>query len=195
MQLELSKQGLIDSTAIIVTAKHGQSPIDPKSVLRIPADDATKVAPSSLLNTTQALEDDVSLLWLTNRTTAGVASAVATLEANRAKIGADGGEILYGPMLSLMFNPNLPSTPDIIVLPNVGVVYTGGTKKVAEHGGFALDDTNVMMLVSAPGLEAQTYTTRVQTAQVPPTILKLLDINPAKLDAVRLEGTLTLPGF
>ena len=43
-----------------------------------------------------------------------------------------------------------PRTPDIIVLPNVGVVYTGSTKKQAEHGGFAHDDTNVMLLVSNP---------------------------------------------
>ena len=98
-------------------------------------------------------------------------------------------------MISLMFRHALPTTPDIIVLPKVGVVYTGGKKKVAEHGGFAQDDTNVMMLVAAPGLEEQTYTTRVQTAQVPPTVLKLLGIAPAKLDAVRLEGTESLPGF
>jgi hypothetical protein len=42
-----------------------------------------------------------------------------------------------------MYNkPGLPPngdsrTPDIIVKPNVGVVYTGSLKKQAEHGGFA----------------------------------------------------------
>jgi len=35
-----------------------------------------------------------------------------------------------------MYNLSGCRTPDIIVAPNVGVVYTGGTKKVAEHGGF-----------------------------------------------------------
>jgi arylsulfatase A-like enzyme len=35
----------------------------------------------------------------------------------------------------------------------------------------------------------------VQTAQVAPTVLKLLGIDPAKLDAVRIEGTESLPGF
>ena len=34
--------------------------------------------------------------------------------------------------------------PDIIVQPNIGHTYTGSTKKQAEHGGFAFDDTNVM---------------------------------------------------
>ena len=47
-------------------------------------------------------------------------------------------------------------TPDIIVAPNVGVVYTGSAKKQSEHGGFANDDTNVMMLVSNPSIEQST---------------------------------------
>ena len=64
MVSELKAQHLFDSTTIIITAKHGQSPIDPKRVLRIPADDPSKAPPSSLVATTQALEDDVSLLWL-----------------------------------------------------------------------------------------------------------------------------------
>jgi arylsulfatase A-like enzyme len=101
-----------------------------------------------------------------------------------------------------MFNaPGLPSaggdprTPDIIVVPNVGVVYTGSTKKQSEHGGFALDDTNVMLLVSNPSLEARSITTFVETTQVAPTILRVLGLDPSKLDAVRIEGTAVLPGF
>ena len=195
MVAELAERDLYDSTAIIITAKHGQSPIDPKAVLRIPADDPKKTAPSSLVATNQALEDDISLLWLTNRGAGGLAKAVATLEANRAKIGADGGQILYGPELGLFFNTRDSRTPDIMVLPNVGVVYTGGTSKVAEHGGFALDDTNVMMLISNPNYSPAAYRTRVSTAQVAPTVLKLLRLDPAKLDAVQAEGTQPLPGF
>jgi hypothetical protein len=38
------------------------------------------------------------------------------------------------------------------VASNVGVVYIGSTKKQSEHGGFADDDTNVMLLVSTPGI-------------------------------------------
>ena len=96
-----------------------------------------------------------------------------------------------------MFNvsPSDSRTPDIIVAPNVGVVYTGGKAKVAEHGGFAHDDTNVMMLVSNPKFAQTSIPTQVQTAQVAPTILTLLGLNPQELDGVRAEGTLTLPGF
>jgi len=68
-------------------------------------------------------------------------------------------------------------------------------KKQAEHGGFALDDTNVMLLVSNPSIRARTITTSVETTQVAPTVLKLLGLDPAALDAVRKEGTAVLPGL
>ncbi|HEY2544942.1 MAG TPA: hypothetical protein VGI46_02650, partial [Candidatus Acidoferrum sp.] len=86
-----------------------------------------------------------------------------------------------------------PRTPDIVVLPNVGVVYTGGVKKQSEHGGYAWDDTNVMLLVSNPGISARTIHSFVETAQVAPTILQLLGLDPSALDAVRQEGTPVLP--
>ena len=88
-----------------------------------------------------------------------------------------------------------PRTPDIIVIPNVGVVYTGSTKKQAEHGGFALDDTNVMLLVSNPSIRARSVTTFVETTQVAPTVLTILGLDPRSLDAVTKEGTSVLPGF
>jgi hypothetical protein len=196
MVSELKAKNLFEKTTIIITAKHGQSPIDPKRVLRIPADDASKAPPSSLITPApvQALEDDVSLLWLANHT-AGVSSALATLEANAAKIGADGGKFYAGPSLALLYDVSDSRTPDVIVAPNVGVVYTGGKKKIAEHGGFAYDDTNVMMLVSSPGYKQRTINAMVQTAQVPPTILRILGLNPRALIAVQNEGTEVLPGF
>ncbi|MGH8324703.1 MAG: alkaline phosphatase family protein, partial [Steroidobacteraceae bacterium] len=157
MVSELKRQGLYQTTAIIVAAKHGQSPIDPRRVLRIPADNASGQPPSAILSPSgvgaafpvvQALEDDISLLWLNDNSPKATADAVSLLETNAATIGATGGEFFYGRNLDLMFNdPATPAgsrTPNIIVAPNAGVIYTGGTKKVAEHGGFAHDDTTVM---------------------------------------------------
>jgi hypothetical protein len=76
------------------------------------------------------------------------------------------GQIYYGASINTLFNPpgvpnnpgpccklrdgGDPRTPDIVVIPNIGVVYTGNLKKQSEHGGFAWDDTNVMLLVSNP---------------------------------------------
>jgi arylsulfatase A-like enzyme len=88
-----------------------------------------------------------------------------------------------------------PRTPDIIVTPNVGVTYSGSTSKLAEHGGFSHDNTNVMMLLSNPGFSPATVTGPVETAQIAPTILTALGLDPQALSAVRAEGTQVLPGF
>jgi hypothetical protein len=199
---ELKKQGLLDSTLIIISAKHGQSPIDPNRVLRIPADDASDEPPSQVLSPSgvgpglpvaQADEDDVSLLWLTDQSQ--TSAAVATLSTNENFFGQ--GEIFSGPSLTLQFSDPLTDsrTPDIIVAPNVGVIYTGGKKKVAEHGGFAYDDRNVLLIVSNPKYKAATFVDQVETRQIAPTIVKALGLDPNLLSAVKAEHTETLPGL
>ena len=75
------------------------------------------------------------------------------------------------------------------------MVYTGGTGKLEEHGGFAHDDTNVVMLLANPGWSHKTFKDSVETRQVAPTILKALGLDPDKLKAVRQEGTEVLPGL
>lgn len=64
---------------------------------------------------------------------------------------------------------------------------------IADHGGFAHDDTNVIMLVSNPGFTPQTVAATVTTMQVAPTIMRALGLDPQALDAVRAEGTQVLP--
>ena len=206
MVKELKHEGLYESTAIIITAKHGQSPIDTNRVNKIPDNTpATLLALAGMIPDSESpltggigpTEDDVSQIWL--KPGVKVTDAVAILENNGAIDGL--GQILYGPSLETMFNagglpPNGDSrTPDIIVLPNPGVIYSGSSHKQSEHGGFAHDDTNVMMLVSNPAIEARTVNSFVETAQVAPTILSLLGLDPNKLDAVRAEGTPVLPGL
>ncbi|HXJ42072.1 MAG TPA: alkaline phosphatase family protein [Bryobacteraceae bacterium] len=206
MVSELKRQGLLDTTLIIVTAKHGQSPIDTNRVNKI-----TGTSPAELLDAAGLLpfseapsnptgigptQDDISQLWLIPG--ADVKSAVSILEANATVAGI--GQIFYGPSIATMYNagglpPLDPRTPDIIVQPNVGVIYSGSSHKQAEHGGFAHDDTNVMMLVSNPVLKAKTVGSFVETTQVAPTILQALGLDPGKLDAVQQEGTPVLPGL
>ena len=192
---ELKKQGLLQSTLVIITAKHGQSPIDPAAVNRIPADNASQQPPSGVLGSivAQAAEDDVSLIWLTDSTQ--TASAAKMLSQNLAAIGC--GEIFSGNEVSLMFNaaPADPRTPDIIVTPNIGTIYTGGKKKVSEHGGFANDDTNVIMLVSNPIIPPATWTAPVKTTQVAQTIVAALGYSTSLLQSTLKEGTEVLPGL
>lgn len=218
----LENDRLLDSTVIIITAKHGQSPIDPNLFFPVPGKPGNGNAPSFFLsaflpavyndpnNGLGIAEDDISQIWLAD--SSRTSDAVAILETNgTAPPGVGLGQILYGTSLATIFgHPGVPDnpgpccklreggdprTPDIDVLPNVGVVYTGGDKKQSEHGGFAWDDTNVMMLVSNPKFDHRTIHAFVETTQVAPTILQLLGLNPNDLDAVRKEGTPVLPGL
>jgi hypothetical protein len=204
---KIKDRGLEESTLIIITAKHGQSPIDPNLYLPVPGKTNNGTSPATLIasllpisespanpNGIGPTEDDVSILWLAN--SANTTSAVSTLESNLKTAGI--GQIYYGPSLTLNYNvpglpPNDPRAPDIIVTPNVGVTYTGSATKLAEHGGFAHDDTNVMLLLSNPAFHPHTVCTSVGTNQVAPTILRALGLDPNQLDGVRLEGTAALP--
>jgi len=201
---ELKKRGLYDSTLIVITAKHGQSPIDPS---RYVGQTINGTSPATLLSNAGFIpdsestngsgigptEDDVSLLWL--KSSSDTDASVKILEDNASASGIALGQIYYGPSLAINYNgPTVdPRSPDIIVTPNVGVTYSGSHAKQAEHGGFAHDDTNVMLLLSHPDFQPQTVRTGVGTAQVAPTILQALGLNPSALDAVRVEGTNVLP--
>ena len=202
---ELKKQGLYDSTLIVLTAKHGQSPIDPN---RYVSQKINGTTPATLLSNAGYIpysestsnptgigptEDDVSLLWLKN--SSDTLAAVGILEANAAVTGIALGQIYYDNSLILNYNDPTkdPRTPDIIVTPNVGVTYTGSTSKLEEHGGFAHDDTNVVLLLSNSSFQPQTVRAAVGTAQVAPTILQALGMNPSSLTAVVSEGTPALP--
>jgi hypothetical protein len=209
---ELKKQGLLDSTLVIITAKHGQSPVDSARYVRITSTGPVTTSPSRIIdnclpdsesnagNQIGPTEDDVSLLWLKHGcSTDTEVMALETQSPASANI-AGIGQIFWGSALTQMFNapglpPKDPRSPDIIVTPNIGVTYSKSTAKLAEHGGFAHDDTNVMLLLSNPAFSPQTFTAPVQTAQVAPTLLKALGLKPESLQAVRIEGTQVLPGL
>lgn len=210
MVAALKSNRVYDSTLIVISAKHGQSPVDSARYTRITTSGIVTTSPATILASGTCLpssespsnptgvgptEDDVSLIWLSSSCT--TESAVRTLEsqspasANEAGIG----QIFWGPGITQLYNaPGLPPngdprTPDILVTPNIGVTYSGSTKKLAEHGGFAHDDVNVLMLLSNPRFGAKTVTTPVQTAEIAPTILKALGLDPDSLQSVQLEGT------
>jgi Type I phosphodiesterase / nucleotide pyrophosphatase len=199
----LNNAGIYDDTLLIVTAKHGESPIDTSQYVADGTNTPATLLGSEIpysespLNPTGigATEDDVSVLWL--KKGVSVTGAVAQLDMNATAIGL--GEIYYGPTVALNYNVGGwepgedPRTPDIIVTPNVGVTYSSSTAMVGDHGGFAHDDTNVILLVANPGFTAQTVSVGTATAQVAPTIVNALGLNPTALDAVRAEGTPVLP--
>ncbi|MFE2285588.1 hypothetical protein ACFXDJ_15640 [Streptomyces sp. NPDC059443] len=74
-----------------------------------------------------------------------------------------------------------------------GVVSTGGTKKIAEHGGSSADDLNVPLVISGASTpRGLRLPVKVETKEIAPTVLSLLGLDPCSLQAVRQEHTRTL---
>ncbi|MGO9500596.1 MAG: alkaline phosphatase family protein [Streptosporangiaceae bacterium] len=217
MVAEIRAQGLARSTAIIISAKHGQSPTNPADLKRVPDSPIvaavnaawTKARPGAGALVIFETDDDGMLWWLSNRsqpaanfvkhyllthTAAGnnVADKPVTVAASGlTKIYAGAGSAAY-------FHVPVtdPRHPDIFGIVQHGVVYTGSTGKIAEHGGAGFQDRNVPILVVVPGLRhgAQIRAT-VHTTQIAPTILRLLGLNPLALQAVQIEHTRVLPAL
>jgi hypothetical protein len=196
MTAELQARGLLASTLIIVTAKHGQSPIDKTLVQKIDGDAVAALVDSGA-PLVGHIEDDVALYWLADARTA--AAGVAALLAPSTTVDPLVDEVFSSasPHFVRMFgNPATDAhTPDIVVKLKKGVIYSLSTKKFAEHGGFADDDANVALLVSNPALAATMDESLVRTKQVAPTILEALGLDAKRLDAVRKEATEVLPGL
>lgn len=189
MVLELQKNGLLDSTLIIIGAKHGQSPIDRTKNVNIGDNE-----PTATIGSADAFDisDDGSLIWLTDQElTDNVVANLSTPE-NQKKLGIQ--EIFAQNSLIDKWNSPAddPRTPDIVLKVNTGVIFTGGTK-IAEHGGMNEDDIHVALLVSLHGTQAQKVHTAVLNQQVAPTIIKALGFNPNQLQAVQQEGISVLP--
>ena len=207
----LRGQGLLDSTEIIITAKHGQSPIDPAKLKRVNPDTVNGLVTSTtgatfpdpvtgLGQQASTTTDDVGMLWLGSPFQAKTGDLVSALNANAQAL--DIKTVISGDRLHTLFGDPAtdPRVPDAVIQPNEGGLYSLSKKKVAEHGGGAPDDRHVALLVVDPSREhghgghSHTIEARVSTTQVAPTILSYLGLDPAALDAVRQEGTRTLPG-
>ena len=207
----LKDQHIYDSTLFIVSAKHGQSPINPAKVNK-PGHFADLVAALAvkqgatgdpgvvaIANANNCStgpcgfvqDDDIALIWLQDQSQTDAVAAY--LNANAPALFID--EVLAGNEIKLKFNDPLTdnATPDILVQPIYGTTYTGSSKKNAEHGGFSFGDTHVGLIVSNPSLSAKVVKSPVATSQVAPSILKALGIDPNELLSVRKEGTTVLP--
>jgi arylsulfatase A-like enzyme len=186
---ELKKERLYESTLIIISAKHGQSPIDVTKRLGIGGGQ-----PTATIGSADAFDisDDGSLIWLTDSSLTPAVVANLSKPANQQALGIQ--EIFAEASLRNKFNsPEFdPRTPDIILKVNTGVIFTGGSK-LSEHGGFNEDDVHTALLVSLDGLEHAVVRTAVRNQQVAPTIIKALGLEPSDLEAVRKEQIPVLP--
>ncbi|WP_231973190.1 alkaline phosphatase family protein [Variovorax sp. HW608] len=201
----LKSRHLLNSTLFIVGAKHGQSPIDVGKLHMLKGSSnayatADVSDPADLLangGVPVALEtaDDVSLIWLKSH--ADAAKAVSILGADQAGVNSTRIQTLYhdAALKAIWGDPAAGRVPDIIIQPVPGTIYSTSARKLSEHGGFADDDTNTLLVLSNPHLAKKVIDTPVTNMQVAPTILKTLGLDPRKLVAVQREGTQVLPGL
>jgi hypothetical protein len=187
---ELKKEGVYDSTLIILCAKHGQSPIDFNKLHTI-----GNGQPTTLLGAPDAFDisDDGSLIWLTDQELLSSVVAQISEPANQETLGIQ--EIFAGQSLKNKWDDpgSDPRTPDIILKVNTGVIFTGGSK-IAEHGGLNEDDIHAALLISFPGATQKRIQTPVFNQQVAPTIVKALGFDPNELKAVE-EGQIHVLPF
>jgi hypothetical protein len=198
-------------TVIIISAKHGQSPQTPSALTRIP--DAPII---SALNAAwhtahptaadplvaQSTDDDGMLMWLNDRSDTATGFAKSFLlnhsgtgndiNGNPKAYSASGLTKVYaGEDAADYFHakPGDPRTPDLFGISQVGTVFTGGQGKIAEHGGANPQDLNVPIIVSGWKVKSQVSDGAVETTSIAPTILRLLGLDPDKLQAVQKEHT------
>jgi hypothetical protein len=224
LERDLAVHHLADSTTLILSAKHGQSPTDPGALTRI--DDGTIL---DQLNTAWrtaghrsdlvagSIDDDAMLLWLSHRGPAattfakrfllnytgdgtgndGQAVATSVTGAARPYVRAGLSRVYSGTQAAQLIGvPHRDSrVPDLIGIVSHGTVYTGGTTKIAEHGGNDPQDRHVPLIVTGGGVGAGRTSAPVLTTQIAPTILHLLGLRPGALEAVRIEKTRVLPGM
>jgi arylsulfatase A-like enzyme len=216
---EIHHEGLTGSTAIIVTAKHGQSSQDPNLLRRID-DGAIITAINNAWNQhigctssctpliVAGTDDDLWQSYLSVKTQAAAnfvknylwkhsAPGVTYTGTTVSVLHSGLMQIYAGKAAADFFGVPVsdPRHPDVFGRVQVGVVYTTGTK-IAEHGGDNPGDRDVPILVWAPGtVQNGSYNQSVETKQVAPTILALLGLNPQDLQAVQIENTSVLPGL
>src|SRR5262249_41988906 len=149
----------------------------------------------------QGTDDDGMLLWLNDKSN-GAAQYARNflLNYNDSSASVDGKPVTSAGLTEVYagaaaahvmgVDPHDPRVPDIIGIAQYGVVYSGGKKKIAEHGGNHFEDRNVPILVALPAVQTpKIITASVETTQIAPTILHLLGLNPSELKAVQIEGT------
>jgi hypothetical protein len=205
-----------NSTAIILTAKHGQSPQNNNQLQRI--DDGPIISgvnsawaalhPSNPMLVVQEADDDGLLWWLSDRSQAAADFVKAYLWSHTAPavnyagqtitVQHSGLSIIYAGDESARFfgvENSDPHHPDVFGISQVGTIYTTGSK-IAEHGGDNAGDRDVPLIVYAPGVvRPSTSDQWVETTQIAPTVLRLLGLDPDALQAVGREGTQVLPGI
>src|SRR5207302_166758 len=123
------------------------------------------------------------------------ADVVAALNQPANRVAARVVQVLSDDALAALFPDPLTDsrTPDIILVPEPGTVYTTSASKIADHGGFGDADVHVALLVSQTSLPNKTINDPVETRQIACTILKALALVCDDLTSQQVEPSKFLP--
>ena len=216
MDEEIHAQGLAGSTAIIVTAKHGQSPQDPE-----PADadrrrpdhrrdqrgvdrgaprrrqpdrrrHRRRLCGRATCRTARRRRRTSSRTTCGTTPRPGVNYSGGTRTLAPLRLGAD----IAGQAAANFFGVPVsdPRHPDVFGVVQVGVVYTTAARSRSTAATTPRTGTCRSWSTRRDG-EAGLHGHMVETTSVAPTILALLGLNPSELQAVQIEGTRVLPGI
>ena len=167
----IQANGEANSTAIILTAKHGQSPQNNNQLQKI--DDGPIIAgvnaawaaqhPNNPTLVVEEADDDGLLWWLSDRSQAAADFVNNYLWTHTAPAVDFAGQtitvqhsglaqIFAGQQFAQFFGVSStdPHHPDVFGISQVGTIYTTGSK-IAEHGGDNPADRDVPLVVYAPG--------------------------------------------
>jgi hypothetical protein len=210
----------LNDTVFIVTAKHGQSPQqradltiinDGDMIAALNAAWAAQTGSAAQPLVAHAMDDDGVLLWLTDRSAkatgfakdfllqyagTGIGSDALGNKISKTFTSAGLTQIYAGREAAEFVGVAVGDdrVPDLIGIARHGSVY-GGSKlsKIAEHGGNAAQDRHVGLVVFGAGIRHAVVDDAVETTQVAPTVLRLLDLPAHELQAAREEHTHALP--
>src|SRR5262249_9367804 len=192
-------------TVIVITGKHGESPLGPTRTIAIFDSSSPGLSPIGAALSAAGIQFNritaktSALIWLkdSGQTMAAVAAlSVAPGVAPFLKQVLSFGNGLPFPQPGTGSNNTDPAPPDIVLWMNDGVNFEPNVNSTthAEHGGFGQFETHVPLLVSHSNWSPVSVTgtgplDTVDTRRIAPTVLTLLGLDPNSLQAVQIEHT------
>jgi hypothetical protein len=204
----LNAQTILDSTVIVITAKHGESPLGPtRTIVMFDANNPGNGPIGAALSAAGIQFNRITaktstLIWLKDSGQTPGAVTALSMASNLApflKQVLSFGNRLPFPQPGTGTNNTDPAPPDIVLWMNDGVNFEPSVNSTthAEHGGFGQFETHVPLLVSHSSWSPVSVTgtgplDTVDTRRIAPTVLTLLGLDPNSLQAVQIEHTQVL---
>jgi predicted AlkP superfamily pyrophosphatase or phosphodiesterase len=189
----LKEQSIYEQTLIVVNSDHGMSAFEMKQASIEPAD-ALKQAGLHVATSQKEIKSDTEIVVVANGVRMIYFRQITKKQKERAtKIlsAIQGTEVLDREKLDALGCHNNRSG-DLIVSPLPGYTMSNAGKNGGQHGRFA--ENNPLLFFRGPGFQKGATVDSARTIDVVPTLLRLVQINPAKTVEGRvIESALEKP--